>query len=196
MKLVFNPLTNNLDWVSEVPEYKYPSGVAAGKYQNFFEASISYTTKAFDADYLVAYPVIVKQKCTIDKIRGGIATPAVGNIVYGVYNQASTGLPGTLLFQSTAFNTNVSGTALYTLPQQKVLNPGLYWMAMHSSSAAVGPATAIAGILANIWSDMSASQYSYYYRALPYSATMPSTFGTGSITTGYTTINYFELVLA
>lgn len=198
-KFKINPITGQLDIAGGNGfDFKYPTGESTGKgkVQSFFDNSINYTTKTFDSGYLITYPILVKSKTEIIKVRSGIASPAVGEIVWGIYEQGTDGLPNQLLFQTAPFNTNVGGTTLYTLPSPKVLDTKLYWVGFNTNSNAIGPATFIAGILTNIWSDMSASQYSYFYKPYAYTGTLPSTFGTGGIvSTGNTTINFCEFIL-
>lgn len=131
----------------------------------------------------LCFPILIQEDVTIERLRIVITTGSVGNTVYGLYS-ALNGLPDSLIFQTTAFNNNITAIQEYILPSPLTVNKGLYFVSYNTSSTYT-IRSMYAYCYPNIFGDdnLYSGPRILASNALVYSGVLPATFG--ALTTIY-----------
>lgn len=113
----------------------YPAQAASGWYSSLYAGMIATTvptTAVAVANAARMYPILVTKAMTISPVLQ-ITAGTAGAAVVGIYDTASTGMPGTLVKTFTAFNTASTGTI--TVADTYAITPGLYWVHYNFNAA-------------------------------------------------------------
>lgn len=175
-------------------EYQYNKDAAI--WQSFTETTpipVSYSN-AIAPNLLLGFPIVIKEDCTIERLKIKTTVNRVGNSVWGLYD-AVDGLPNSLLFQSTALDNNVVGVQTYTLGTTYKVKTGLYYVVYNSNSVAghalsCSPTSSIINCIGGDVSDVPSALLG---RAYTYTGTLPATFGT--VTNFYNSVSVTSVPL-
>jgi len=138
---------------------------------------------ALVANQLTAFPIDVKITTTISELVVGNVGASAGNSVWGLYTSSS-GLPNTLIFQTTEFNNATTGAIVFTISPTQTLLPGIYWVVYHSSSTPTYRVMQVANSFPNVIGENGANfngSGTYLFRSVAYSSTLPNPFGATSL---------------
>lgn len=139
----------------------------------------SATTVALTASRTYWYPFVVWKTMTSITLAVNVTTAAAGTHYLGVYASNADGKPTTLV-GSGSFDAGTTGVKTVTI--NATLNPGIYWMAWATGSAATVRASALAGSPSfGLTSSMGTAHITYWYTS---GSTLPST----APTSGYTAV--------
>ena len=172
-----NPFTGKLDLVgNEISSFPdYPVGTR----QTFLESGYVVTTSfAMVVNTLLGYFIRIEKDTNIASLRLQLATTAVGNSIFGVYDLLD-GYPTDLLFSGAPFDNNVGGNSDATINQ--TISEGFYFVAYNSSSA-----NAAVSWFGNLYNSMLGAPTSInggrtgYSIARVYDGTLPTTFPAGA----------------
>ena len=173
----------------DTPAYVYWTSVFYN-YQSFLQTKQTVVTRAYDPNLLVAYPVHIKQRCKIDQVSIFITVGAAGAMVIGLYDQAANGLPGNLLFQTTAFNTAIAPSQQsINLASTQIIEPGIYYVTYNCNAVVTGAAITTNGSLLEIGQTIFSAYTSLLFKAFTYTGTLPASFGGGISYSTTTTMN-------
>lgn len=128
------------------------------------------------ANSLRAHPLLITERCTISELGARVATAGTGLIAFAIYAaDPATGNPtGTPLGTTAGVSNATASTVNAALAAPVTLDPGVYWLAALSDSAAnyqaAGPATlymgwAIGGTQAAISAGPASGLQAYTYTA-------------------------------
>ena len=135
------------------------------------------TSSVHSANFLLGSKIAVDS--TVDLTAAGVIFSGTGyNANIGIYSaNATTGLPDQLLATTGSFAVTATGTVQIPFIASQTVLPGNYWfLADYSGTASVRYANGTGAQVA--------------YRSLPFTSTLPTSFGTASSYTGQS-FNYF-----
>ena len=173
-------------WVAQgVAEHP---GYVAGRY--YVAEVATRATSAGSAAQLIAYPVVIRRRVTIDElsIRLGTTAGAAGTLArLGLYRDAG-GYPGALVAQgSSELPLDTSGVVVATaLSPSITVNPGVYWLAYMATGTptlvqATGGGNAFAHALGGATAEAALnSGVTGVAIAYTYASGFPSTFTAGA----------------
>jgi len=190
-----NPFTGKFDDIGSliVPNNGYT--YATGQSHSFTENYDIITVRSLDANFLIGYQVWLKQDVTISQVKARYTASIAGDSVVGLYDTNPNGTPKSKILQTpSAFNNAVTGIQSIALTTNTVVPAGIYWTLYLSSSTptsiALNQNTLVnsngfnAGITTgnNVW-----------FRSLAYTATLPSSAGTGALG-NYNVVPFFTFL--
>lgn len=179
MPYKLNPITGQFDYYekAETPTDIY----AKAPSRNFFIDG-AYDGQNYDpgawgsVNRLFAYPISIKQDCEFIDLQIW-SLSAAGNSVFGIYENYQ-GLPGSLVAQTSEFDNSILGTKVSTFTTPCKIKAGFYWVAWLTSST---PSLGMLGYQSlgiNLAPTGGLAPVNRVSRALTYTNTLPSSFGT------------------
>lgn len=159
--------------------------------QNFAPIGFTGTTNSVGANIIRFFPIVIREDLEIIDVGISITAGAAGNMVVGLYDGID-GIPNNLLFQSTVFDTSVTGIQTYTLPSPYSIKKGVYFKCVNSNANPTLntiPSAAhdnVFGCNSNNGTIMTEGRYNYTY-----TGTLPVT--AGGITNRFV-VNSIELI--
>lgn len=146
-------------------------------YTNFLPNVHGLQNQVVTVNLMYWIPIFIQRDLTISEVAIFVGTASAGASVAGLYDSNGTGLPNSLLFQTTAFNNGVTSAQTYTLPTPQTVNAGLYYIGFNSNST-VNLRSAAATSYINIFGLGSANDtpHSRISKTFNYTGTLPATF--------------------
>lgn len=119
-----------------------PPGVSDFVVPNMVSATAA-GTLALGANTAYWFPFVVTHALTITGIAINVTTAAAGSVTVGIYASNSALQPEARLYLSAGMNTGTAGVK--QLSVSWALQPGIYWLALHSTGTATVRALAVGG---------------------------------------------------
>lgn len=142
--------------------------------------ALAVTTLALASSTIYLLPVMVARAMTINTVAVNVTAPGANGVVIGFYTANADGTPGALLYQTSSIAVITTGIKTAT-GLGWTLQPGLYWLAVLSTTTATLQAIA-AGALPPVGTSMSAIYTHWRLSASSLPNPAPSTGYTGSTT--------------
>ena len=186
MPYKINPTTSKLDY------YESSTGSGISNFKYLSNPSVYHTLQGdispnigqgSQGTTLVAQLIKPSGDFVVDSISINIISGAVGVAVVGVYDLDNNGYPNNKLFQTTDFNTNITGVQSITVPNFTLEGSTNYALVFQSSVSI--PNMIRFGILGSntsiLWgTDASSLKYGLLSIVNTFSSTLPSVFPSGA----------------
>ena len=91
------------------------------------------TTGALTANRIYSLPLILEKKSKIIDLRVNVTTAVPSNLFLAIYSDSNV-YPNQKLIESTAISTATTGIKIFSIPGGLILDKGLYWLSLLSSS--------------------------------------------------------------
>lgn len=186
MPYKINPTTSKLDYY----ESSTSSGIGSFKYLN--NPSIYHTLQGdispnigqgSQGTTLVAQLIKPSGDFVVNSVSINIISGTVGNAVIGIYDLDANGYPNNKLFQTTQYNTLVTGVQTITVPNYTLLG-GTNYAVVFQCSASIPNMNRFGTLGSNntiLWgTDANSQRYGLLNIVNVYSATLPATFPVGA----------------
>jgi hypothetical protein len=166
------PIIIPIEEIMSITKYR-----KVGRYHFSFLAG-STTNLAITANSLYAYPFVVPESQTFDRIAIKVQTLSAGNVRLGIYSDNGTVYPGALLVD--AGEVDVGATGVKSLTINQTLTAGLYWLVLVGNSTPT-----LTGVVSGYSyscigsSDLTAASNMYWLAGFPYAA-LPTPFPAGA----------------
>jgi len=136
------------------------------------------TAAAVTANRLYAFPFLTPKGITLDRIAFNVTTLLAGKARAGIYLDAGTMRPGSLLVDGGEMDTGTTGAKVATI-NQELAGSGLYWLAFLANVAITVRAFSVGGLIPILGCSNALGTAPYFgmYMAQTYGA-LPSTFST------------------
>lgn len=172
---------------------------AAAQWHSFTENYDAPTSRSLDANFFVGFQVLIKKEVTLSSIAARYTAGVAGACVVGIYTTGTNGHPDVKLLQSAiAFNNASTGVQQVAISGGNTVVPaGLYWvMYLSSSTPTIAALNQNTIVNASGWNSAMTAPNSVWFRALAYTATLPSTAGSGAFGSYGGTVPFFTFLTA